>query len=113
MCLQEIADKYPPWLEKQAAAEGSSRLSAADLERYRRQYDCITRLCAAYESQPSNTSNIMALLQEVSESAHGRWLWWWWRWWWYGGSADGIKRGGSWRQHLQLAGSMCSDGCAC
>lgn len=63
--LQEIADKYPPWLERHAAAGSSSSLSAADLERYRRQYDCITRLCTAYESEPSNTAKIMGLLQEV------------------------------------------------
>lgn len=65
--MQEIADKYPPWLEKQAAAAGSSSssLSAADLDRYRRQFDCITRLCAAYETEPSNTAKIMGLLQEV------------------------------------------------
>jgi hypothetical protein len=69
-CLQEIADKYPPWLEKHAAAGSSSPLSPADLERYRRQYDCILRLCAAYEAEPSNTSKIMGLLQEVSQGAY-------------------------------------------
>lgn len=67
LCLQEIADKYPPWLEKQAAAGSSSTLSPADLDRYRRQYDCIMRLCAAYEAEPSNTAEIMGLLQEVGE----------------------------------------------
>lgn len=70
-CLQEIADKYPPWLEKQAAAGSSSTLSPADMERYRRQYDCIKRLCAAYESDPGDTANIMGLLQEVG----GHWWW--------------------------------------
>lgn len=63
--LQEIAEKYPPWLEQQAAAGASSSLSAADLDRYRQQYACITRLCDAYEAEPTNTAKIMGLLQEV------------------------------------------------
>lgn len=70
VAVQEIADKYPPWLERQAAAGSSSTLSPADLDRYRRQYDCITRLCAAYETEPGNTAKIMGLLQEVRQKAH-------------------------------------------
>lgn len=63
--LQEIAEKYPPWLERQAAAGASSSLSPADLDRYRQQYACITRLCDAYDAEPTNTAKIMGLLQEV------------------------------------------------
>jgi hypothetical protein len=69
--LQEIMDKYPPWLDRQTAAAGSSSssLSAEELERYKAQYDCITRLVAAYEHEPDNTAKIMELLQEVRGSA--------------------------------------------
>lgn len=69
--LQEIAEKYPPWLERQAAAGASSSLSAADLDRYRQQYACITRLCDAYEAEPTNTAKIMGLLQEVRQAPAG------------------------------------------
>jgi hypothetical protein len=66
-------DKYPPWLDRQTAAAASSSscssLSAEDLERYKAQYDCITRLVAAYEHEPDNTTKIMELLQEVRDSA--------------------------------------------
>jgi hypothetical protein len=64
-------DKYPPWLDRQTAAAGSSSssLSDEDLERYKAQYDCITRLVAAYEHEPDNTAKIMELLQEVRDSA--------------------------------------------
>lgn len=59
-------EKYPPWLDRQAAGgSSSSGLSPEDLERYKAQYDCITQLVAAYESEPGNTAKIMALLQEV------------------------------------------------
>jgi hypothetical protein len=67
-------EKYPPWLDRQAAAaagssSSSSGLSAEELERYKAQYDCITRLVAAYESEPDNTAKIMELLQEVRAKA--------------------------------------------
>lgn len=65
--LQEILDKYPPWLDKHLAP--GSPLSPDDLERYRHQYMCIRRLCEAYETEPNNTAKIMELLQEVREAA--------------------------------------------
>eukprot|EP00879_Flechtneria_rotunda_P001187 GHRR01001334.1.p1 GENE.GHRR01001334.1~~GHRR01001334.1.p1 ORF type:complete len:365 (+),score=176.34 GHRR01001334.1:151-1245(+) len=63
--MKEIMEKYPPWLNQQAAGRHSSQVSAEDLDRYRQQYACITRVCEAFETEPDNTAKIMALLQEM------------------------------------------------
>lgn len=63
--LQEIRDRYPPWLE---AKRGS--LPAADYERYAAQYDSICRVCAHYEAAPGDYAKLMDLIQEVGDGCH-------------------------------------------
>lgn len=58
--VQEIRDKYPPWLEQH-----KSDRSEAEMKCYEAQYASICRLCDAYETDPDNYSKLMTLLQEV------------------------------------------------
>jgi hypothetical protein len=61
--LQEIRDKYPPWL---AAHEGGAGgVTPSDLARYKQQYASICALVDMYESQPDNFQGILQHLQEV------------------------------------------------
>jgi hypothetical protein len=65
--LQEIRDKYPPWL---AAHEGGAGgVTPSDLARYKQQYTSICALVDMYESQPDNFQGILQHLQEVSGRA--------------------------------------------
>ncbi len=58
--MQEIRDKYPPWLEA-----NRGQIDAEEFERYEQQYKCIVALCSAYETEPNNFPKLMELLQEV------------------------------------------------
>ena len=66
--LQEIADKYPPWLDKHKGGGGGA-VDPEALVRYEQQYRCICNLLKVYEEDPGNYQQIMTLLQEVSEGA--------------------------------------------
>ena len=59
--LQDISDKYPPWLEA-----NKSSLSAEDLQRYTAQYASIQAVCKQYEEDPSNFARLTDLIQQVS-----------------------------------------------
>ena len=59
-CLQDIRDKYPPWLEVNRAT-----LSADDVQRYSDQYASIQAVCNQYETDPANFSRLVELIQQV------------------------------------------------
>jgi hypothetical protein len=62
--LQEIRDKYPPWLEKEAPS-----LSEADMARYKSQLESIQAVCRQYEEDPNNFSRLLELIQKVGYCA--------------------------------------------
>mmetsp|Transcript_12553 Transcript_12553/g.27080 ORF Transcript_12553/g.27080 Transcript_12553/m.27080 type:complete len:405 (+) Transcript_12553:117-1331(+) len=62
--LQEIRDKYPPWLE-----ENREKLSPEDLQRYTAQYASIQAVCRQYEEEPGNFQKLVELIQQMQ--SHG------------------------------------------
>ncbi|GLI62544.1 hypothetical protein VaNZ11_005208 [Volvox africanus] len=58
--LKEIRDRYPPWLE---ANQGT--LPAEEFQRYVAQYESVQRVCAHYETSPSDFAKLMTLIQEM------------------------------------------------
>lgn len=59
---QEIAAKYPAYLERHRDS-----LPPAELAAYERQYECIRALCTVYETEPQNFQRVMQLLTEMQE----------------------------------------------
>ncbi|GIL62882.1 hypothetical protein Vafri_17092 [Volvox africanus] len=58
--LKEIRDRYPPWLD---ANQGT--LPAEEFRRYVAQYESVQRVCAHYETSPSDFAKLMTLIQEM------------------------------------------------
>ena len=60
--MKELQTKYPAYLEEHRAS-----LSAEDLERYTKQYECVRKICSMYEEE-QETESIMEVLQEMQEN---------------------------------------------
>lgn len=58
--MKDIRDCYPPWLQKN---EGS--IPAEDLERYKKQFGFIQEICRLYETDPSNYTSLVTLMQQM------------------------------------------------
>ncbi len=68
--LLAVKDQYPTWL-----AENKTKTSAAEVERYTKQYEIIKKICLIFESEDESDSkdvkqkrfiNLMGLLEEMS-----------------------------------------------
>lgn len=58
--LQDIRDKYPPWLEANRNA-----MTPEELSRYTGQYTSIQTVCKQYEEDPSDFQRLVALIQQM------------------------------------------------
>eukprot|EP00955_Chlamydomonas_euryale_P112120 366112-Chlamydomonas_euryale.AAC.26 len=58
--VQDIRDKYPPWLEQHRES-----LSADELQRYTAQYGSIQAVCKQYEDDPSEFQRLVSLIQQM------------------------------------------------
>ncbi|PNH06802.1 Peroxisome biogenesis protein 19-1, partial [Tetrabaena socialis] len=57
---QEIRDRYPPWLESHQGV-----VPPEDYRRYVGQYEAVQRVCAHYETAPTDCAKLMDLIQEM------------------------------------------------
>ncbi|KAL4439713.1 hypothetical protein ABPG75_002714 [Micractinium tetrahymenae] len=60
--MKDIGAKYPEWLEA-----NKSKLSQEEYEQYRQQHGFIQRICAVYESSPSDFAQLIDLLQQMQQ----------------------------------------------
>ncbi|CAL8471380.1 g10922 [Coccomyxa elongata] len=58
--MKDIGAKYPAWL-----AARRNTLPPEELKRYEAQYKYIRQICALYEDDPNNFSQLFALIQEM------------------------------------------------
>lgn len=65
--LQDIGERYPSWLE-----EHREGLPEEDFQRYTQQYEYIQKICALYESNPGDYTQLVGLLQQVRPRPAGR-----------------------------------------
>jgi len=61
--MKEMRTRYPKWFE-----ENTSKLSSADLAKYQKQFECVKKMCDAYENDPQNTQKIITLMHEMQET---------------------------------------------
>lgn len=60
--MKEIGERYPKWL-----AEHKATLTEEDYRRYSHQYELIKELNGVYDSDPSNFTKIVELMQKMQE----------------------------------------------
>eukprot|EP00898_Chlorokybus_atmophyticus_P005852 jgi/Chlat1/6268/Chrsp44S09053 len=60
--MRDIAERYPAWLERNAAT-----LPPEDLRRFRKQHEHVQEICQLYETDPENFPRLVQLLQEMQD----------------------------------------------
>jgi len=60
--MKELREKYPAWLEV-----NGKKLPEEDYRRYIKQYECVQKICVAFESADASQENIINLMQEMSD----------------------------------------------
>jgi len=63
--IKQMQDKFPEWL-----AANKGKVPQEDYDRYTKQYEYVQRLCAIYDSDPNNLTQVMTIMQEMQE--HGQ-----------------------------------------
>ncbi len=58
--MQDIRDKYPPWLEKHQPS-----IPAEEFGRYVQQYESIQTVCLQYETDAADFSKLVELIQQA------------------------------------------------
>ena len=61
--LVELRARYPQWLQQNA-----SRVPAAEMERFVRQYESIQRLCDLYELEGDHSEEILTEMTRMQEN---------------------------------------------
>ncbi|GAB4813856.1 hypothetical protein N2152v2_000902 [Parachlorella kessleri] len=60
--MKDIGERYPAWLDANRTV-----LPEEELHRYSRQYEFIQQICALYESDPSDYTQLVNLLQQMQQ----------------------------------------------
>jgi hypothetical protein len=64
--MRDLRERYPLFLRDNKPPA----LSEGEFQKYTRQFEIVTALCATFEEEPSNVDKVMKLMEEMQETGH-------------------------------------------